>query len=175
MNRSYSKIRHMQESNLRLERRLISERVIKEDEDMDQGMTQGCTTLKICKGKTFKANSLDRLSELYRFIFNFGKFKQVKYGVDNVYPPALAPSNSPYDTGTYVAWEYVNSTAKKKYYVRVSQMNECIKSCPQIMINYDGREFGSSRYSILDDVEFQRLKTEIKKAFLTVRDADDID
>ena len=43
------------------------------------------------------------------------------------------------------------------------------------MINYDGREFGTSRYSILDDVEFQRLKTEIKKAFLTVRDADDID
>ena len=30
MNRSYSKIRHMQESNLRLERRLISERVIRE-------------------------------------------------------------------------------------------------------------------------------------------------
>ena len=30
MNRSYSKIRHIQESNLRLERRLISERVIRE-------------------------------------------------------------------------------------------------------------------------------------------------
>ena len=30
MNRSYSKIRHIQESNQRLERRLISERVIRE-------------------------------------------------------------------------------------------------------------------------------------------------
>ena len=31
MNRSYSKIRHIQESNQRLEKRLISERVIRED------------------------------------------------------------------------------------------------------------------------------------------------
>ena len=71
---------------------------------------QGCTSLKTCKGKTFKANSLDRLSELYLFLQNltytYGRglldksFKQVKYGASTTYPPAPAPGNSPYDRGT---------------------------------------------------------------------------
>ena len=47
MNRSYSKIRHMQESNQRLERRLISERVIREGGVMTQHINEevsGATT-----------------------------------------------------------------------------------------------------------------------------------
>ena len=47
MNRSYSKIRHIQESNQRLERRLISERVIREGGVMTQHINEevsGATT-----------------------------------------------------------------------------------------------------------------------------------
>ena len=44
MNRSYSKIRHIQESNQRLERRLISERVIREGGVMTQHINETDTT-----------------------------------------------------------------------------------------------------------------------------------
>jgi hypothetical protein len=44
MNRSYSKIRHIQESNQRLERRLISERVIREGGVMTQHINETGTT-----------------------------------------------------------------------------------------------------------------------------------
>ena len=44
MNRSYSKIRHIQESNQRLERRLISERVINEGGVMTQHINETDTT-----------------------------------------------------------------------------------------------------------------------------------
>jgi hypothetical protein len=154
----------------------IVRRVINEEEDMGQGEAQGCTTLKVCKGKTFKANSLDRLSELYRFMFNVSgnvkhMFKQVNYGIDNVYPPARAPLNSPYKPGTYVAWEYVNPV-DKTYRVRVSQMNECIISCPQIMVEYSRGGSDGGRYSILDDVDFQKLKTSIKTLHSKAKAAD---
>ena len=50
MNRSYSKIRHIQESNQRLEKRLISERVIREDQESPvtdiERMTQSDIMLK---------------------------------------------------------------------------------------------------------------------------------
>jgi hypothetical protein len=151
----------------------IVKRVIREDENMGQGEVQGCTSLKICQGKTFKANSLDRLSELYRFIFNIditvaNGFKQVDYGVDKVYPPAPAPTNSPYNPGTYVAWEYVNPE-DTSYKIKVSQRNECVKSCPQIYVSYS-RGF-NDQYSILDDAEFARLKSDLKQLYSKARSA----
>ena len=141
----------------------IVKRVIKEDEESSE--SQACT-LKMCQGKTFKANSLDRLNELFRFMYQINLvngFKQVNYGVDK-YPPAPAPSNSAYDPGTKVAWEFVNPE-DPSYKVRVSQMNECVKSCPVIMTYYSRGGTDGGYYSLLDDSDFQRFKTDIKKLY----------
>lgn len=125
---------------------------------------KGCTTLQICKGKTFKATSLDRLSELYWFLRNLShlsdkSFKLVDYGASSVYPPALAPGNSPYNKGTFVAFEYKNSSYPRCK-ILISQRNECITSCPQIYVKWKDN-WGT--YSILDDKEFNLFKTDVKK------------
>jgi hypothetical protein len=151
----------------------IVKRVIREDENMGQGEVQGCTSLKICQGKTFKANSLDRLTELYQFIWGLdittaNRFNQVNYGIDKIYPPAPAPTNSPYNPGTKVAWEYVNPE-DPSFKINVSQRNECIKSCPQIYVRYS-RGF-NGQYSILDDNDFENLKLDLKTMYSKARAA----
>jgi hypothetical protein len=152
-----------------------SKRNIKEDENMGQGEVQGCTSLKGCVGKTFKANSLDRLSELYQFIVMINStikygFKQVNYGATTYYPPAPAPTNSPYDPGTKVAWEFLNPD-DSRFKVNISQMNECIKSCPQILVRTSFGFEGKGQYSILDDNDFENLKLDLKTMYSKARAA----
>jgi hypothetical protein len=128
---------------------------------------KGCSSLKICKGKTFKANSLDRLSQLFMFLKNltitYGRgledksFKQVTYGVSTEYPPAPAPVNSPYNRGTFVAFEYKNSN-NSSCKILISQRNECITSCPQIYVTWGAN---AEQYSILEDTEFNRFKIDV--------------
>ena len=144
----------------RLVRRVIKEETTVQGEETT---VQGCT-LNICKGKTFKATSLDRLSKLYLFLKNLNytsdkSFKQVNYGISPTYPPAPAPGNSPYDRGTFVAFEYKNSNFPNCK-ILISQRNECITSCPQIYVRFGAN---SEQYSILEDTEFNRFKTDVKK------------
>ena len=158
------KVIRLTESDLtRIVRRVMNEEM---DSMVSSPAGNSCTSLKICQGKTFKANSLDRLTDLYVYIFGldsskFG-FKQVTTGGDdNSYPPAPAPTNSPYNSGTKVSWVYKNP--KQSYLnVYVWQRNECIKSCPQIYLSYKG---AFEQYSILDDKDFNKLKSNLKKYF----------
>jgi hypothetical protein len=132
----------------------IVKRVI--NEEMESNV-KGCQSLQVCKGKTFKVSSLSRLSELYSFLYD-KKFNLVNYGaLSTVYPPAPAPTNSPYPVGAKVAWEFKIRGGKK---INISQRNECITSCPQIFVKFEGN-FDS--YSILDDKEYQRLKKDVEQ------------
>jgi hypothetical protein len=144
--------------------------LISEDMDMDSMVSSpagnSCTSLKICQGKTFKANSLDRLTDLYVYIYELNisntGFKQVSTGgKDNIYPPAPAPTDSPYNPGTKVSWVFKNPK-NSILDVYVWQRNECIKSCPQIYLSYNGV---FEQYSILDDNDFNRLKSNLKKYY----------
>jgi len=160
----------------RLVRRVIKEETTVQGEETT---VQGCTTLNICKGKTFKATSLDRLSELYLFLKNlnytYGRalldksFKQVKYGASPTYPPAPAPGNSPYNRGTFVAFEYKNSNYPRCK-ILISQRNECITSCPQIYVKWCENW---EQYSILEDTEFKRFKTDVKNWYIEAVNLDD--
>ena len=129
----------------------IVKRVI--NEEMESNV-KGCQ-LQICKGKTFKVSSLSRLSDLYSFLYQ-NDFNLVNYGVMSTYPPAPAPTNSPYPFGAKVAWEF-KSGAKK---INISQRNECITSCPQIYVRFEGN---FNVYSILDNKEYQRLKNDVEQ------------
>ena len=132
----------------------IVKRVI--NEEMESNV-KGCQ-LEICKGKTFKVSSLSRLSDLYSFLYQ-NDFNLVNYGVMSTYPPAPAPTNSPYPFGAKVAWEF-KSGAKK---INISQRNECITSCPQIYVKWGANW---EQYSILEDTEFNRFKTDVKKWYI---------
>jgi hypothetical protein len=82
MNRSYSKIRHIQESNQRLERRLVSERVIREqavsyeiDEDV---FNADPYELESVNGAVKITNKEDNTSLIYKIeVGTFGIWKSV--------------------------------------------------------------------------------------------------
>jgi hypothetical protein len=131
----------------------IVKRVI--NEEMESNV-KGCQSLQICKGKTFKVSSLKRLSELYNFLWE-KDFNLVNYGVLDTYPPAPAPTNSPYPVGSKVAWEFKIRGGKK---INISQRNECITSCPQIYVKFENK---FEQYSILDENDFRRLKKDVEQ------------
>ena len=51
----------------------------------------------------------------------------------------------------------IKSGAKK---INISQRNECITSCPQIYVRFEGN---FNVYSILDNKEYQRLKNDVEQ------------
>ena len=65
MNRSYSKIRHIQESNNRLEKRILNEQTEKElvgktiDIFTDSGLSEKMFTVKVGENISIKGNSID--------------------------------------------------------------------------------------------------------------------
>lgn len=141
-----------------------------------------CDQLKICQGKKFTTNYLERISDLYYFLHDLD-FDLVKYGISDDKPPAPAPTNSPYPYGAKVAFEWTDRYTPK-HKIRVSQGDECVKTCPQIYVlippgstsarnRLTGqlKSSGFARYSIFDDQHWEDFKRDIASAVSIIKNS----
>lgn len=173
MNRSYSKIRHMQESNQRLENRLLTE-----DTEGVESSINPCQALSACKGKTYKVTSTKRLNDLVIQLLsgsgisgygNIAKWSQIND--TNKYIPnesiGLVPSKDfPISAGSKFAFVF---NLKGKKHLTLWLDTRCNDSCP--LIHYDSIGDGKSSvpFHIMNDAEYVKLLTTLKQDITNVK------
>jgi hypothetical protein len=175
MNRSYSKIRHIQESNQRLENRLLNE-----DTESVESSIKPCQAFSTCQGKTFKVTAAKRQYDLVMGLLtgsgglsgygNIAKWTQINDTSKHIpnEPIGLVPSKDfPINAGSKFAFVF---NLKGKQHLTLWLDSRCTDSCPLIHYDSNGNGKSSVPYPIMIDSEYSKLITTLKKDISNVKD-----